>query len=217
MSLLNRLKQNLSRRAESALPAAPEQPQRSSYTLSLPNPFGGAPLCQATVAVTTTRHAEGESVRMQAFVDGHFRSQPPNPAADALEHGHPSRGLVPAGRSAARSLARRGLSRLPIPERRVRTWIDVQASTAPLAAGAEALLPERLRELCGGGIPRGPAGEPRVGVFAGPAGGASYAQLGLLQLDQEDLPAPYRDQPFSLLASVASLSEPPTDDASDTS
>lgn len=216
MSLLNRMKQNLARRAESALPVAPEEPQRSSYTLSLPNPFGGAPLCQATVAVTTTRHAEGESVRMQAFVDSHFRSHSTVSDAAVLEHGRASGSLMLAGRSAAHSLARRGLSSLPIPERRVRTWIDVQASTAPLAAGAEALLPERLRELCGGGVPRGPAGEPRVGVFAGPAGGASYAQLGLLQLDQEDLPEPYRDRPFSLLASVASLSEPPADDGSDT-
>lgn len=213
MSLLNRVKRNLTRRADRAAPLAPEEPQSSSYTLSVPNPFGGSPLCQATLAVTTTRHAEGESVRMQAYVDGHFRSRPLRPTAGALENDRPDRGLVKAGRSAARSLARRGLSSLPLPERRVRTWVDLQASTAPLASGAEALVPTRLRELCGGGLPRGPAGEPRVGVFSGPAGGASYAQLGLLQLDQDDLPEPYRNRPFSLLASVASLSEPPVDDA----
>lgn len=208
MSLLNRLRQNLSRRVGGALPVALEQPQSSSYTLSLPNPFGGAPLCQATLAVTTTRHAEGETVRMRAHIDGCFRASPESTAAHSLA-GEPTRhGLGRSGRNLVRMLARDGLSRLPMPEHRVRTWIDIQASTAPLAAGAEALLPERLRELCGGALPRGQAGEPRVGVFAGPAGGASYAQLGVLQLDQDDLPPSYRDRPFSLLASVASLSEP---------
>lgn len=215
MSLLNRLKQRLSQRAAGALPTALEQPQSSSYTLSLPNPFGGAPLCQATLAVTTTRHADGETVRMQAFVDGHFRAPSASPTAFALDHSPTAGGrrLTQVGRSMVRTLACNGLARLPLPERRLRTWLDIQASTAPLAAGAEALLPERLRELCGGGLPRGQAGEPRIGVFVGPAGGASYAQLGVLQLDQDDLPEPYRERPFNLFASIASLSEPPVDNA----
>lgn len=213
MSLLNRFKQNLSRRA-GARPPVLDRPQRNTYTLSLPNPFGGAPLCRATVAVTTTRHAQGETLRMQAHVDGHFRA-PPVEQAPALGGSRRRGGLVAAGRSAARGLARRGLSSLPVSERRMRTWIDVQASTAPLAAGAEALIPERLRELCGGGLPRQGTGEPRVGVFMSPAGGASSAQLALLQLDQDDLPEPYRSRPFSLLASVASLNEPASGDGSE--
>lgn len=213
MSLLSRFKQHRSHRPR---PPVREQPHRESYTLSLPNPFGGAPLCRATVAVTTTRHTRGETLRLRAHVDGNFHapSLREGPAL-ADRRDDKARGLIAAGRTAAGALARRGLASLPVSERRLRTWIDVQASTAPLAAGAEALVPERLRELCGGGLPRSPQGEPRVSLFAGPAGVASHAQLALLHLDQDALPSAYRTRPFNLLASVASLDEPACDDYPD--
>lgn len=215
MSLFNRVKKNLAGRAGGQLSQILEQPKRNSYTVRLPNPFGGAPLCQATVAVTSTRHAEGQSLRIKAYMDGNFRASPIESTVTALDGGERvDGGLRRASSQAVRRLAQRGLSRLSMPDRRVRTWIDIQTSTAPLASGAEALLPEQVRDLCGGSLQRRRQGEPRIGLFMGPAGHVAHAQLGVVQLDQDDMPQPYRGRPFSLIASVASLNEPAMDDVS---
>src|SRR5699024_335759 len=91
----------------------------------------------------------------------------------------------------------------PLTQRRWRSWVDVQVSTAPLDQGADALVPERLRSLWGAGLPRGGPGEPRVGVWSGPAGGplGGKASLVWLQMDAADLPGAatqVRDSGFNL-------------------
>lgn len=213
MSLIRRFKQRVQRfGGRDGVPAL-DRPQRNAFSVSLPNPLGGRPLCRATFAWTTTHHADGDSLRLQAHVDGAFYAPPVRDGRPLSDGGRRSRGLVAAGRDAARGLARRGLTRMPA--QRLRTWIDVQATTSPLASGAEALIPERLREICGGGLPRQRAGEPRIGIWTGPAGPGGDAQLALLQIDRDDFPSDYPRRPFSLIASVASLSEPAISDEGD--
>lgn len=181
--------------------------------LRLPNPFGGRPWLSATVAFATAPHARGETLRLRAHVDSCLRL-PDAEGTPSLGHGPAARrSLAASGRRAAASLVRGVLSRLPaerlapITARRRRSWIDVQFSTAPLDAGAEALTPEPLRRVYGGGLPRLGAGEPRVGFWSGPAGGPAggLARLVLLQFDERDLGGA---SGFNLNASAARLIEP---------
>lgn len=192
---------------DAARPAAP--PSRAHYSLRLPHPLGGAPLCEASLAISTNHHSQGEALRLQAHVDSRLRRVPAR--APALAAPSAPRTLMAAGRGAARGLLAAGLRRLPVPAsgQRVRTWVDIQVSTAPLSRGADALVPARLRELIGSGLPKLADGAPRIGLWRDPAGRAS---LGLLQVDNRDLPG-YDGRPFSLCASVASLGEPLADDA----
>jgi hypothetical protein len=78
-------------------------------------------------------------------------------------------------------------------------------------------MPERLRELCGGDLPPAVEGQPRVGTWFAPLSGPhrGAAQLTVLQIDSDDLPAGYRGQPFALHASVATLYEEDVEDSRD--
>lgn len=186
-------------------PAAAGPPKRALLDVNLPHPFGGAPLCRASLALETTRHSSGESFHLRLHLDGWLRPAPAAKPALPLAR----TGLVAFGRQAAGGLARRGFARLPaFTGGRLRSWIDVRASTAPLAAGADALLPARLRALTGGPVPRPRAGEPRIGLWQDRGAAGEVAQLALLQMDQSDLPPRYRDRPFSLAASIATAFEP---------
>ena len=86
--------------------------------------------------------------------------------------------LARHGKTLAANAARRGLEYVPRPimrrlaEQRHQRWLDMQISTAPLDAGAAALMPAALKERYGDALPRLIQGAPRVGVWSGPAGGA---------------------------------------------
>lgn len=210
---------NLSRRVRAAPPALVDAPRRTQLDFAVPNPWGGAPLCRASVAVTASRHARGESLRVQAQFDGWWRRGSESQPRTALAASQPrGSGLVGYGRKAAGALLREGITRLPLPagEHRLRTWVDVRASTEPLANGAASLLPERVRQLCGP-LQAAAPGEPRVGVWmdrgAGPDGGS--AQLALLQFDDRDLPAGTVSGPFNFSASVATVTDPVRRDPAD--
>ena len=196
-------------------------PRDTAIQLRVPSPYGGAPWLTATVALSNTPRGQGETVRVRAHFDGALRLPRPGSTGrerPALEAGN-QRGLTRYGRNAADALARRVIERLPAQQlenlaaRRWRSWLDVQLSTAPLDGGAEALMPEPLRGIYGGGLPRSGTGEPRIGVGSGPAGGPAggVAQLALLQLDERDLG---RDRlgnhtpRFNLNASIAQVMEP---------
>lgn len=183
------------------------RPQRTGLAFSLPHPNGGEPLCRASVALETTQGGGGETLRLRVHVDGWLR--PTTVSAKALPTASDRRGLRQTGRQLVRGAARRGLALLPLrmEGRRLRTWVDVRASTAPLAAGAEALLPTRLRSLIGDGLPRQP-GAPRIGLWSDRDAHGNVAHLALLQLDQRDLPNRNHDRPFNLVASVATTLEP---------
>lgn len=195
-------------------------PKSAAFEFHLPNPFGGEPLYRAQISLTTTRGAHGETVRLQAHMNGclhmpqqvthadHTNAQRAALAAPVTAGGSE---LVRRGRQAAGGVARYGLSRLParviapLLQRRLQTWIDIQASSAPLAAGADALIPEKLRGLMRN-LPRPVAGAPRIAGWMGDIDGPhpGVAQFTCLQMDQTDLPPELRGKPFNLSASVAS-------------
>lgn len=193
--------------------------------LSLPNPYGGAPWVTATLALSSVPRGQGETLRLRAHVDGCLqgagRSCGTRVLPDAADRA-PS--LLHRGRGVAAALARGVLVRMPsrrLPDHRWRGWLDVQVSTAPLDAGADALMPEPLRRIYQGGLPRAGRGEPRIGVWAGPAGGAAggIARLAVLQLDERDLGrtrSTHGSAGFNLSISLAQVVEPrPTDNDTD--
>ncbi len=219
--MFNALKHRLSRLTGrgGALPPAASQPGNAVVGLHLPNPYGGRPWLSATFALTSTPHGQGDTLRLRAHIDGCIRI-PSGVDAAALSHSADKRrSLIARGQSMAAGAVRGVVDRLPaerlapLTGRRWRSWIDVQVSTSPLDRGADALVPERLRALYGNGLPRVARGEPRIGLWSGPAGGpvGGKASLALLQLDENDLPRVRGRGPgqgFNLNASVAQVVEP---------
>lgn len=217
--MFNRIRRGVRRIAGADEHAA--SPRDTAVQLRVPSPYGGAPWLTATVALSSTPRGQGETLRLRAHFDGALRLPRPGSSSDtrpALEAGD-QRGLTRYGRNIAAALARRVIERLPAQQmenlaaQRWRSWLDVQLSTSPLDGGAEALMPEPLRGIYGGGLPRSGTGEPRIGMWSGPAGGPAggIAQLGLLQLDERDLGRARagNDHPrFNLNASIAQVVEP---------
>ena len=193
----------------------------ATVQLRVPNPYGGKPWLTATVALSSTPRGYGETVRLRAHFDGALKMPTPGSAREklAFEAGERSGGLVQFGRNTAAALARGVVARVParqlesLAARRWRSWLDVQLSTAPLDRGADALMPEPLRGIYGGGLPRAGSGEPRIGVWSGPAGGPAggVASLAMLQLDERDLGRDRNENGgsgFNLSASMAQVVEP---------
>jgi len=223
--MFNAIRQRVRRLAGSGDLVKPSaRPRDSRVQLQLPNPYGGRPWLTATVALSSVPHGHGETLRLRAHLDGCMQlpgvggpSRTALPASRGLR-----RSLVAYGRSTAASLVRGVVERLPaerlqpLTARRWRSWVDVQLSTSPLDAGADALMPEPLRRMYDGGLPRAGAGEPRIGVWSGPAGGPAggVAQLALLQLDERDLGGDRQKagSGFNLNASIAQVMEPAAGD-----
>lgn len=170
-------------------------PRDSTVAVELPNPYGGKPWLSATLAVTRAPQGHGEMLRLRAHVDGCLRmpSQTQAPALADTRSGRQS--LSGFGRQLVAGAVRGALARVPgerlapLARRRWRSWLDVAVSTAPLDHGADALVPERLRGLFGCGPQRSGPGQPRIGLWSGPAGGpkGGLADLVWLQLDSDDL------------------------------
>lgn len=196
-------------------------PREASLRLTLPNPYGGPAWVTATLALSSRPRGMGETVRVRGHIDSCFRMPANSGDRDALAHdaGHDAHPLMRYGRQAAASLTRQAIEHLPraarmrIAEQRRQNWIDMQISTAPLDAGAAALMPERLRAAYGDALPQIAPGGPRVGVWSGPAGGArgGMARLAMIQFDQNDLSPEARGddrERFSLNLSIAEVVEP---------
>ncbi len=96
----------------------------------------------------------------------------------------------------------------PFLENDLQTWVEVHASTAPLADGAKSLLPNAQGLARLGIVPvDGPAGTP-LQAWSGQVG-SEAAQVALLRLDESNLPAQLKEalggKPFSLAAAVVSV------------
>ncbi|MES1950800.1 hypothetical protein S4A8_08075 [Salinisphaera sp. S4-8] len=219
--MFNRIRRRVRRLIEPNHAVA-ASPRDTTVQLRLPNPYGGAPWLTATVAISRTPRGQGQSLRLRAHVDGALRLPGAGAERQRLVLDSDDRGgLIRYSRNAAAALARGVVERLPaqpleqLATRRWRTWLDVQLSTSPLDGGAQALMPEPLRGIYGGGLPRSGTGEPRIGVWSGPAGGSAggMAQLVLLQLDEHDLGRAKGEgerSAFNLNASIAQVVEPLT-------
>ncbi|RJS92888.1 hypothetical protein [Salinisphaera sp. Q1T1-3] len=206
------------------------RPRRASLELRLPNPYGGKPWVTATLALSSAPAARGETVRIRAHVDSCFHA--PATPGDRAALGHEAAdsglraGLTRYGRELAAGATRRVVEYVPagllqrLSEQRRRGWLDMQISTAPLDAGAAALMPAALRARYGDELPQSVVGAPRVGVWAGPAGGplGGMARLAMVQFDDGDLDPTARRAPgerFSLNLTIGELIEPATADSDD--
>lgn len=201
------------------------RPRQTHLRFTLPNPYGGAPWVTATLAISSTPATQGDTVRIRGHIDSCFHS-PEHPGdRDALAHETatpaPARGraLGRLGKRLAARAAKRGLDYVPRPlmqrlaEQRRQRWLDMQISTAPLDAGAAALMPAALKERYGDSLPRLVQGAPRVGVWSGPAGGPAggMARLAMVQFDDSDLAGGRdadKDDRFSLNLTIGELIEP---------
>lgn len=201
-------------RPSGTYPAREARPRNTHLQLRLPSPYGGKPWVTATLALSSVPRGYGETLRLRVYIDGCIDRTP----RGALPHAPANpRSLGECGRRAAAALARGAVEHWPGPPlegQRWRSWLDIQFSSAPLDAGADALLPEPLRRIYPGAAgARAGLGEPRVGVWAGPAGGPAggIARLAVLQLDERDLGRKRRANTapgFNLNASLAQLIEP---------
>lgn len=211
MSLLSRLGQRLGSIAQTT--ASPLLGgERVDFAAELPAGDLG-PLLRLKVQVVSEPHGNGERLRLRAHVQTNLASVLRPALAAAPAAGSRERALSPvqkagrlAGRSLSRMLAQPLVQRLtePLLQHDLNTWVELQASTASLDAGAYALLPKspKLEAL---GIRPTRKNGPVAETWAGEAPGG-YAQVSLLQLDKQDLPAGLAallgDQPFSLAAAV---------------
>ena len=96
----------------------------------------------------------------------------------------------------------------PLLENDLQTWVEVHASTAPLADGAKSLLPNAQGLARLGIVPvDGPAATP-LQAWSGQVG-SEAAQVALLRLDESHLPEQLKEalggKPFSLAAAVVSV------------
>jgi len=110
--------------------------------------------------------------------------------------------------SGGERLRLRAHSRVSMPGRDLRSWLDVRGSTTALDDGCGALVPERLASLGIAPDARKPV-QTWAGAVEGPHPG--FAMLTLLQLDKDRLPASLRRvlgaRPFHLTATAASVVE----------
>jgi len=103
----------------------------------------------------------------------------------------------------------------PLKTHDINTWFEVQASTAPLDAGANALLPE-AEQLAKVGIALrqpDPRGGPLIESWATPGNDdRSFALVSVVRMAKEHLPpgvaALLGDQPFHLAAAMVNVVEP---------
>ncbi|SEQ91181.1 hypothetical protein SAMN04488038_112105 [Solimonas aquatica] len=206
----------------------PQPPQNDSETLSFAAeiPVGeNQPLWKIELQMHSEPQADGERVRLRAHLQTNLgsalrpalqagKAQTPRHEALPHEEAKPARGLRLAQRTGAavQELSRRALEvpllrRLaePLLQLDFNTWIEIQASTASLDAGASSLLPQSERLAALGIRPRAAGEQPLTETWAGetPDG---VAQLSVLQLDRRHLPAQLLkllgDRPFGLAATV---------------
>ena len=220
MGILKKTRQR--RRGSNSGEALHTAEDRYAFAAAIPVGRAAQALWKLEVQVDNEPHADGDRLRVRAHIQTHLASalrpalaETASPgAANALGHdGHSAgRGLAERAGHAAQNLARRALAtpvlrRLaePLLQLDFDTWLEVQASTASLHSGAQALLPqaERLAAL---GIHPKPAGDtPSAETWAGEAPDG-FAQVTVLQADRRHLPASalkwLGERPFGLAATV---------------
>jgi hypothetical protein len=194
-----------------------------SYTLAaeIPGLAPGKPLLRINIEMHSQPQGDGERLRLRAHWQANFASA----LAPALGHEPPAMSAsgekLPAER-VGRWLRRRLDNPLvramaePLLRHNFNSWVELRASTADLADGVGALLPEteRLKSL---GIepklstPKQDA--PLAQSWAGASNGANpgFAQVSLLQMDKRHLPpglaALLGARPFQLAAAVINVVE----------
>jgi hypothetical protein len=171
---------------------------------------GGKPLWRLTVELKSRPQGSGEHLQLRAHLQANFAST----RAELAAQREGNEGL-PAPRAAQwllRSLERPALRRLaaPLLRRNVSSWLELHASTADLAGGPGALLPQ-AGQLDRFGIDAGKGTEPLAQTWAGQGGAANpgSARVSLLRFDKRHLPqslaALLGKQPLQVAAAVVQV------------
>lgn len=200
-------------------PLAEGEPELAAFSAAIPVGPSGAPLWQIDVQVTTEPHADGERLRLRARIQTNLASAlRPALGAPAAPHSD-SRALTFAERTG--SLVQRTASRVlnlpavrafaePLLSNDFNTWIEIQASTASLDAGASELIPQGERLAALGIQPRRAGDQPVAETWSGQAADG-FAQVSLLQIDKRHLPpklaARMGDKPFQLAAAIVNTAQ----------
>jgi len=185
------------------------EPSQWNWAFELPG-VAGTPLCRLQLALERTPVGAGTQLELRAHVHSRMASaaQPPPPDFDR----DPVRDIGLAAPVLAALIRSPRLRRLaaPLIHSDFDSWLNIRASTADLAAGAEALMPdaEPLRRL---GI--NPAAHPELPTqtWIGRIGGSApgHVQLSLLRLGAENLPTAVREllhgRPFQLVGLLATV------------
>jgi hypothetical protein len=218
--ILSRLQQRLSRlrsgRAEArAVPAAANKPESFAFSAEIPGGAAGKPLWRLAIEMHSQPQGEGEQLRMRVHWQANLGSSLSLPAPRAGSGGSTAvaeriGGWLRAGLS--QPLVRRLAE--PLLRQDFNSWMEVRASSADLADGTQALLPEaeRLRAF-GVELPEGDGPLAQTWAGAAPGPQAGFAQLSLLRLDKRHLPpalaALLGAKPFQLAAAIVNVIEPP--------
>jgi hypothetical protein len=200
------------RRRNTTVDTLPAVGERHAFTAEIPGATPDRPAWRLKFEMITEAQGDGERVRFRVHLHSSIAEilagLTQTPGHTALGHetasaDAPSLGtaLAPAYRLAGSALRLamtvRRVRRLlaPLTRHNLDSWIEINASTADLADGADSLLPaiEQLKAL---GIQPPDASSPPVQSWAGPSGASGFAQVSLLRLDHRHLPAVLR----SLLA-----------------
>ncbi|HWY25297.1 MAG TPA: hypothetical protein VNX47_10285 [Nevskia sp.] len=197
------------------------------YTLAaeIPGLKPGKPLLRINIEMHSEPQGDGERLRLRAHWQANFASALAPalaaPASRAHEAMPPSAEKLPAER-VSQWLRRRLDNPLlralaePLLRHDFNSWVELRASTADLAGGAGALLPETDRLKALGIEPKlsdpkqdAPLAQSWAGSSTGPRPG--FAQVSLLQLDKRHLPpalaAMLGARPFQLAAAVVNVVE----------
>lgn len=219
--LRNRFKRftsGLGRSTEDAPPRAHEE--RMNFSAEIPG-VGDKPLWRVQLQMFSEPQAEGERLRLRAHIETNLASalrpalegqKSPTATASDSKALTRSENVVAHVQSAAgralqvpliRSLAE------PLLKHDLNTWVEINASTAPLEQGARDLMPQRDQLASMGIAPRNKEG-PVMESWAGesPAG---FAQVSLLQMEKKDLPGRLQrlmgSKPFQFAAAIVNTIE----------
>lgn len=217
----------LSRLRSTGSSGAPVQKQadgeRFTLAAEIPGLRPGKPLLRLQMEMHSEPQGDGERLRLRAHWQFNFASAlapalgvdpPQRPQQESSERlpaervGHWLRQRLdnPTVRRIAEPLLRHDFS----------SWLELRASTADLADGAGALLPETARLKALGIDPKlssAAEGAPLAQSWAGSAGGPrpGFAQVSLLQMDKRHLPPGLAtllgNKPFQLAAAVVNVVE----------
>ena len=194
------------------------EPELAAFSAAIPVGPNGAPLWQIDVQVTTEPHADGERLRLRARIQTNLASAL-KPALGAPEAVSDSRALTLAERTG--SLVQRTANRVlnlpavrafaePLLSNDFNTFIEVQASTASLDAGAGELIPQSDKLAALGIQPRRAGDQPVAETWSGQAADG-FAQVSLLQIDKRHLPPGLAqrlgDKPFQLAAAIVNTAQ----------
>lgn len=227
MGILKRLGSRISQLNQSLAPSDSGSAEAIAFEASVPLGAASEPLWRLRVQMVTEPHADGDRLRLRAHIQTNLASslrvalQAPDGAASptALGDGRSRRGqrlALRAGQLVQRTAQRAltvplvGLVVEPLLRLDLNTWIEVQASTASLDAGAHELLPQADRLAALGIQPRRVTDQPVAESWAGEAPDG-FAQVSVLQMDKRHLPQRVREAlgstPFSLAAAVVNTAQ----------